>query len=149
MRVWPGKPYPLGAVWDGHGTNFAIFSEYATGVELCLYDRPGDAEPSVRVSLRERTNMVWHVYLPDARPGELYGYRVHGPYEPSHGHRFRSRRIHQSPSSVGDDARPRRGGETGSPILRFLGSLRPPPATRFCRPCRAVCHLDDAGDNLP
>ncbi len=88
MRVWPGEPYPLGATWDGEGVNFALFSEHATGVELCLFDGPDSSEESTRISLRERTNNVWHVYLPDVRPGQLYGYRVHGPYRPEQGHRF-------------------------------------------------------------
>ncbi len=88
VRVWPGSPAPLGAIWDGEGTNFAVFSEHATGVELCLFDRPDDAVESARIPLEERTDQVWHAYLPDARPGQLYGYRVHGPYEPERGHRF-------------------------------------------------------------
>jgi glycogen operon protein len=88
VRVWPGKPYPLGATWDGEGTNFALFSEHATGVELCLFESERDPVESERVALRERTNMVWHAYLPDVRPGQLYGYRVHGPWEPLAGQRF-------------------------------------------------------------
>ena len=88
MRVWPGNPYPLGATWDGEGVNFAIFSENATGVELCLFDGRNDAVESTRISLRERNDQIWHCYLPDARPGQLYGYRVLGPYEPEKGHRF-------------------------------------------------------------
>ena len=86
LRVWPGKSYPLGATWDGRGVNFAIFSEHATQVELCLFDAKG--EPTHRIPLRECTDMVWHGYLPDVEPGQLYGYRIHGPYEPSQGHRF-------------------------------------------------------------
>jgi isoamylase len=78
----------LGATWDGMGVNFALFSENATGVELCLYDKPEAAEESAKVQMKERTNRVWHCYLPDVRPGQLYGYRVHGPYEPDKGHRF-------------------------------------------------------------
>ena len=88
MRVWPGQPYPLGATWDGMGVNFALFSENATGVELCLYDRPEDASEAHKIPLREPTDHVWHCFLPDVRPGQLYGYRVHGPYEPEKGHRF-------------------------------------------------------------
>jgi glycogen operon protein len=88
MRVWPGNPYPLGATWDGEGVNFAIFSENATGVELCLFAGPDDAVESTRINLRERNDQIWHCYLPDARPGQLYGYRVLGPYEPQKGHRF-------------------------------------------------------------
>ena len=88
MRVWPGRPYPLGATWDGTGVNFALFSEHATGVELCLFNDDGDVEESAKIQLTERTDQVWHCYLPDARPGQYYGYRVHGPYEPLNGHRF-------------------------------------------------------------
>ncbi|MDT8435780.1 MAG: glycogen debranching protein GlgX [Gemmatimonadota bacterium] len=88
MRVWPGDPYPLGAVWDGLGVNFAIFSEHAERVELCLFDASSPGREAARIELRERTNNVWHVYLPDVRPGQLYGYRVHGPWDPERGHRF-------------------------------------------------------------
>ncbi len=88
MRIWPGQPYPLGATWDGVGVNFAIFSENATSVELCLFDNPNDATETRKITLREPTDHVWHCYLPDVRPGQLYGYRVHGPYAPEQGHRF-------------------------------------------------------------
>ncbi|MCW5892943.1 MAG: glycogen debranching protein GlgX [bacterium] len=88
MRVWPGVPYPLGATWTGEGVNFALFSEHATGVELCLFDAPDDPRESARITLTERDQFVWHAYLPDARPGQLYGWRVHGPYDPAAGHRF-------------------------------------------------------------
>ncbi|MBA3444940.1 MAG: glycogen debranching protein GlgX [Gemmatimonadales bacterium] len=87
-HVWPGAPAPLGATWDGEGTNFAVFSEHASRVELCLFGDPEDPAESTRVDLRERTGHVWHGYLPEARPGQLYGYRVHGPYVPGMGHRF-------------------------------------------------------------
>ncbi|HTW19266.1 MAG TPA: glycogen debranching protein GlgX [Mycobacteriales bacterium] len=87
-RVWPGSPYPLGATWTGEGVNFAIFSEHATGVELCLFDAADDATPRETIAMPEATDDIWHVYLPDVRPGALYGYRVHGPYEPEAGHRF-------------------------------------------------------------
>jgi glycogen operon protein len=88
MRVWPGQPYPLGATWDGEGVNFALFSENATGVDLCLFDEADHAVESLRIPVRERNDQIWHCYLPDVRPGQLYGYRVHGPYEPRQGHRF-------------------------------------------------------------
>ncbi len=88
MRIWPGTPYPQGAMWDGEGVNFSIFSENATAVDLCLFDRAEDARETHRIRLRERTDLIWHCYLPDVRPGQLYGYRVHGPYEPEQGHRF-------------------------------------------------------------
>ena len=87
-RVWPGRPYPLGATWDGLGTNFALFSENATAVELCLYLEPDAVEASDVLRMGEQTAHVWHCYLPGVRPGQLYGYRVHGPYEPGQGHRF-------------------------------------------------------------
>jgi isoamylase len=88
MRVWPGRPYPLGATWDGTGVNFALFSEHATGVELCLFDDANATAESAKIWITERTDQVWHCYLPDARPGQYYGYRVHGPYAPLQGHRF-------------------------------------------------------------
>src|SRR5688500_15577542 len=88
MRIWPGQPYPLGATWDGSGVNFAIFSQNATGVELCLFANENDANEAQKIWLRERTDQVWHCYLPDSRPGQFYGYRVHGPYEPAKGDRF-------------------------------------------------------------
>jgi isoamylase len=88
MRVWPGRPYPLGATWDGEGVNFALFSEEATGVELCLFDGPEDGVERQKVQMAERTDQVWHCYLPDIRPGQYYGYRVHGPYDAAKGQRF-------------------------------------------------------------
>ncbi|HEX8696541.1 MAG TPA: glycogen debranching protein GlgX [Longimicrobium sp.] len=87
QTAWPGKPYPLGAHWDGHGTNFAVYSERAYEVELCIYDRPDDHEPSRTFRLRERTAFVWHGYVPGLGPGTFYGYRVNGPYEPHRGFR--------------------------------------------------------------
>src|SRR5438270_3951688 len=93
MRVWPGRPYPLGATFDGAGVNFALFSEHATKVELCLFDGPDDEKPSHTIRITENTDHVWHAYLPDAQPGQLYGYRVHGPYEPEKGHRFNPNKV--------------------------------------------------------
>src|ERR671912_2887456 len=90
MRTRPGYPYPLGATWDGAGVNFAVFSERATAVELCLYDAAGRER---RIPITEYTDQVWHVYLPEARPGQRYGYRVHGPWEPRDGHRFNPRKV--------------------------------------------------------
>jgi isoamylase len=82
MHIWPGNPYPLGATYDGGGTNFALFSEAATRVELCLFDDDGK---ETRIDLPEREALVWHGYLPRVVPGQRYGYRVHGPYDPSRG----------------------------------------------------------------
>jgi len=88
MRVWPGRPYPLGATWDGAGVNFALFAEHAAKVELCLFDDKAENQSSHCITMPERTDFVWHAYLPDVEPGQLYGYRVHGPYDPNAGHRF-------------------------------------------------------------
>ena len=85
--VLPGKPYPLGATWDGTGVNFAVYSENATKVELCLYDNRSKQEIE-RINVRETTAFTFHCYLPGIQPGQLYGYRVYGPWEPQHGHRF-------------------------------------------------------------
>jgi isoamylase len=84
MKVWPGKPYPLGATDDGMGTNFSLFSEVAERVELCLFDENGE---ETRVHLPEVTAFCWHGYLPETEPGLRYGYRVHGPWAPEHGSR--------------------------------------------------------------
>ncbi|TXH37622.1 MAG: glycogen debranching protein GlgX [Rhodospirillaceae bacterium] len=92
MRVLPGQSDPLGATWDGKGVNFAIFSAHAERVELCLFDASGTREIA-RVSLPEYTDEVWHGYLPDARPGTLYGYRLYGAYEPKNGHRFNPNKL--------------------------------------------------------
>ncbi|MCJ7839184.1 MAG: glycogen debranching enzyme GlgX, partial [Burkholderiales bacterium] len=90
--VWPGRPFPRGAIWDGEGVNFALFSEHAGKVELCIFDDEGRREIQ-RIELREQTDLVWHCYLPEARPGMLYGYRVHGPYKPEDGHRFNPNKL--------------------------------------------------------
>src|SRR3982751_2766590 len=85
--ILPGKPYPQGATWDGTGVNFSLYSEKATAVDLCLFDDGESAETEV-VSVRKSTGYVWHCYLPGVKLGQLYGYRVHGPYEPERGDRF-------------------------------------------------------------
>ena len=92
LRIREGQPFPLGATWDGLGVNFALFSAHATRVQLCLFDHSGKREVE-RIDLPEYTDEVWHGYLPDARPGMLYGYRVHGPYEPDAGHRFNPNKL--------------------------------------------------------
>jgi glycogen operon protein len=88
LQVLPGRPSPLGATWDGQGVNFALFAEHASAVELCLYDARDPGQEYERVLLPEVTRHVWHGYVPSVRPGQLYGYRVHGPYRPEHGLRF-------------------------------------------------------------
>ncbi len=93
VRVWPGRPYPLGANWDGAGVNFAIYSEHASKVELCLFDSVRAKKESHRITLPERTDMVWHGYLPDGVPGQMYGFRVHGPFAPKDGYRFNHHKV--------------------------------------------------------
>ncbi len=90
--LWPGLPYPRGATWNGMGVNFALFSEHAERVELCLFDSSGRHETQ-RIAFRERTDQIFHGFLPQARPGLLYGYRVYGPYRPKQGHRFNGHKL--------------------------------------------------------
>lgn len=90
LSLWPGKPYPLGATWDGKGTNFALFSEHATSVELCLFDNQGC---ETRLPLTEVSNFIWHGYVPSIGPGQHYGFRVHGPFDPLMGNRFNSNKL--------------------------------------------------------
>src|SRR5215213_7201739 len=107
MRVWPGRPYPLGATWDGAGVNFAVFSEAGKKVELCLFDSVDSKKETHRIKLPEHTDMVWHGYFPDVEPGQLYGFRVHGPYEPQNGHRFNSNKVVLDPyaKAIGRDVK--------------------------------------------
>jgi len=100
LALWPGKVYPLGSSWDGKGTNFALYSENATGVEVCLFDRDNQ---ETRVSLTEVSNFVWHGYIPGIGPGQKYGFRVHGPYAPNQGHRFNPNKLLIDPYSKAID----------------------------------------------
>ena len=93
VKIWLGYPYPLGATWLGNGVNFAIFSEMATSVDLCLFDNIDAPQENIRIPMTEQTDQVWHVFLPDVRPGQLYGYRVYGPYDPERGMRFNSSKL--------------------------------------------------------
>ena len=97
-HIWPGRPYPLGATWDGGGVNFAIFSENATAVELCVFSGP-DGEVEERIPLPEYTDNVWHGYFPEVRPGQRYGYRVHGTYAPENGLRFNANKLLLDPNT--------------------------------------------------
>ncbi|MGI8482226.1 MAG: glycogen debranching protein GlgX, partial [Chthoniobacterales bacterium] len=90
VKIWLGYPSPLGATWRGDGVNFALFSENATSVDLCLFESLDAQREAVRIPMTEQTDQVWHVFLPDVVPGQLYGYRVSGPYDPSRGMRFNS-----------------------------------------------------------
>jgi glycogen operon protein len=94
--ILPGKPYPQGATWDGTGVNFSLYSENASAVELCLFDEVNSTECET-IPVRESTGYVWHCYLPGIKPGQLYGYRVHGPYEPQRGHRFNPAKLLMDP----------------------------------------------------
>jgi len=93
IKTWLGYPYPLGATWLGNGVNFALFSEHATSVDLCLFDSMEAREENVRIPVTEHTDQVWHIFLPEAQPGQIYGYRVSGPYEPEIGMRFNSSKL--------------------------------------------------------
>jgi len=97
MKVWKGAPYPLGTTWMGTGTNFALYAPNAEKVELCLFDAPDSAQESARITLEEKTDEVWHVFLPDVRPMQLYGYRVYGPWEPHNGVRFNPAKVLMDP----------------------------------------------------
>jgi isoamylase len=97
MKTWKGYAYPLGATWMGTGTNFALFSRNATGVELCLFDYVHGAVETAKIPMTERADEVWHVFVPEARPGQLYGFRVHGPWEPQRGLRFNPAKVLMDP----------------------------------------------------
>ena len=101
MQVWPGHRYPLGATYDGTGTNFAIFSEIAEAVELCLFDPSGNER---KVQLHEQDAFVWHAYLPGVEPGQRYGYRVYGPYDPARGLRCNPHKLLLDPYARAVDA---------------------------------------------
>ncbi len=93
MEIWPGQSYPLGATWDGEGVNFAVFSEHASSMELCLFDHGNFSGEAARVRMKERTDQVFHCYLPGVQPGQLYGFRAYGPYAPASGHRFNPTKV--------------------------------------------------------
>ena len=102
MHVWPGQPFPLGATYDGTGTNFALYSEVAEKVELCLLDAE---RGETRIVLPEREGMIWHGYLPRIGPGQRYGYRVHGPYDPAAGLRCNPAKLLLDPYAKAFDGR--------------------------------------------
>jgi isoamylase len=97
MKTWKGYAYPLGATWMGTGTNFALFSRNATGVELCLFDYVHGAVETARIPMLERADEVWHVFVPEVRPGQFYGFRVHGPWAPERGLRFNPAKVLMDP----------------------------------------------------
>ncbi|MBD3881403.1 glycogen debranching protein GlgX [Phormidium tenue FACHB-886] len=149
LSLWPGKPYPLGATWDGKGTNFALFSEHATGVELCLFDKKGR---ETRLPLTEISNFVWHGYVPSIGPGQRYGFRVHGPYAPSEGHRFNPNKLLIDPYAKAID-----GDVLHSPEI-FGYQLKHPDAdlsyneqddAAFVPKAIVIDDLFDWGDDMP
>src|SRR5690606_36049728 len=135
-EVWPGEPFPQGATYDGRGTNFSIYSEGATRVDLCLFDRAGRES---RIELTEVDNFVHHVYLPGVGPGQRYAYRVDGPWDPAHGLRFNDRKLLLDPYGKAVDGPVRWGPEVYGYAFDGLESAR--QARRFERDDR-----DSAGN---
>jgi glycogen operon protein len=125
LSVWPGSPDPLGATWDGHGTNFALYSQHALRVDLCLFEQPNGPEID-RITLLERTRNVWHGYLPGVGPGQLYGYRVHGPYAPREGQRFNPHKLLIDPYARAISGRV----DWSSPLFAFRRGSRTQDMTR-------------------
>lgn len=144
-RIREGHPHPRGAIWDGAGTNFALFSAHATKVEVCLFDATG-VEELERIELPEFTDEIWHGYLPDVSPGMLYGYRVHGPYEPEAGHRFNPNKLLLDPY-----ARAHVGALTWDPALfgYTLGEGDLSFDTRDSAPFMPRCMVVDSGFDWP
>jgi pullulanase/glycogen debranching enzyme len=146
-RVRPRRPYPLGATWDGRGANFALYSANATRVELCLFDSPEAERESARLPLPEHTELIWHVYLPEVTPGQAYGYRVYGPYEPALGHRFNPHKVLLDPYARSIARRVRwddslfgyRVGDPKADLSFESSTTTPPRATNWGRhsPCAA------------
>ena len=132
MRAWPGSPYPLGATWDGAGTNFALYSGVAERVDLCLFggDGPAQSAPETRVALTEADGFVWHGYLPGIGPGQRYGYRVHGPYDPGRGHRCNPAKLLLDPYAEAVEggvrwSRAVYGQRPGDPLARSFADSAP------------------------
>src|SRR5215212_1367463 len=92
-KVYPGQPYPLGATWDGEGVNFAVFAENAAGMDLCLFNSLDSKNEEDRIRLTEVSHHVWHIYIPGLQPGQLYGYRAHGSYDPLNGLRYNPNKL--------------------------------------------------------
>ncbi len=132
-RLEPGSFHPLGATWDGHGVNFALFSEHATAVELCLFDLQDGQEVETRLPVTSRSFYVWHAYAPGLRPGQRYGWRVHGPYAPGDGHRFNANKLLVDPyaRSLTGALDPRGPVYAHTPSMRSVAPAPPasPPAS--------------------
>src|SRR5688572_13325284 len=109
-KLWKGHAYPLGATWTGDGVNFALFSQHATGVVLCLFDDLDQPEVE-QIRLTERSEFVWHCFLPDLKPGQLYAFRVEGPWAPANGHRFNRNKVVLDPYALAVAGQVRWGDE--------------------------------------
>ena len=125
-KISEGLPHPLGATWDGAGVNFALFSAHAARVEICLFDEHGE-HVTGRIDLPEYTDEIWHGYLPGIEPGTIYGYRVHGPYEPEQGHRFNPHKLLLDPYARGHF-----GGLKGGRFLAQRGAGERGGAAPIC-----------------
>src|SRR6266536_3610351 len=129
MEIWPGDPYPLGASFDGTGTNFSIFSEVAWRVELCLFGEDG---AETRLDMPEQTALCWHGYVPNVRPGQRYGFRVHGPYDPRRGIRCNRAKLLLDPYARAIEGDVRRNRATFPPDLRgTYAALATPDAIEY------------------
>jgi len=137
MRIWPGESYPLGATYDGSGTNFSLFSEVASKVELCLFDDDGNEE---RIALPEQTAFCWHGYVPGVGPGQRYGFRVHGPWAPDEGQRCNPHKLLLDPYARAIEGRPEVGRGALRALLRQAGGAE---RSRLGR-VRAALGGDDA-----
>jgi isoamylase len=151
LRVWPGLPYPCGATWDGKGVNFAVFSAHAERVELCLFDSVAGREHA-RITLPEYTDEVWHGYLPDIGPGQLYAYRCYGPYDPARGHRFNHHKLLLDPyaKAIVGELRWRDahfGYRIGAPAADLSFSRR--DSARWMPKCQVTDPAFDWGDDAP
>ncbi len=151
-KVYVGYPYPLGATWDGEGVNFALYSYHATSVDLCLFKDAADTKEFKVIPLQERTNNIWHAYIPDMQPGQLYGYRVHGPYQPLQGHRFNANKLLLDPYTrsiagkiVWDDAVYGYDRSNADKDLSFCDRDSAP----FMPKCMVVHSVFDWGDDKP
>ena len=147
--MWPGRPFPLGALWDGSGTNFSLFSEHATGVDLCLFD---DDDVETIVEVKERTAFHWHCYLPGVGPGQRYAYRVRGPYAPSAGHRFNPAKLLIDPYAKAIDGSVAYGSANVFPYLADADDLvADDEDDQEAIPKSVVIdeHFDWEGDTLP
>jgi glycogen operon protein len=152
-RVWPGKSHPLGATYDGAGVNFALYSESASKVELCLFDQPEGARERERIELPERTEHVFHGYVPGLRPGQLYGYRVHGPYDPRSGMRHNPHKLLVDPYAHAVANEP----DWRAPMFGYDRDADPEDDLRMCTRDSAagapksvvIDHAFDWGDDRP